>query len=246
MNHISKDGFIFEDLEVDVCEYPWKHVICTSPSLKKLCKQTYEFHMQFNQLPAIINGELQANSRSVIADPNTYGAEIASGQDYALKLFNYLGETYFSNKLENSGKWHYNVCESTMIAHSISTSSDFNGVHGVLYPHNDDPVQILEENRRDDHGGTLYDVGKIKLVLYTGDDSLNYDNYGTKLYKRIDSEFELPFYDGFEMIKEINYINGSMLMWAPGPDTWHGTDFCSHLENRRIFYTGEYYTQKPK
>jgi len=235
MEHISKNGLVFEDLEVELCEYPWKHVICTSDIVKNICKATYEFHMQFKQRPLIINNELQANDRFVIADPNTYGEEIVTGGRYLKELFNYLGERYFSDKLEPAGNWVFQVCESTMVNQDSKPELH----NAILHPHSDDPIQIARENRKNHEGESLINIGKIKLVLYTGDDTLNYDDYGTKLYKCVDCK--LPGYDGFEMVKEINYANGMMLMWAPGPDTWHGTDFCSHLENRRIFYTGEYY-----
>ena len=237
--HIDKNGVVFEGLEVNVCDVPWRHLECTSPKLKEICRETYNFFSRFSVRDNVVHETVQANTGMILTDsyrvlPNN----IIQGDLYITMVCNYLLDTYYTDKIIPGAKWNISACEATMVNEAGPAELET----AILYPHSDNPEDIIKENRLNGLDETIYIPGTVKLVLYTGDDSLNYDDYGTKLYTKKTEPFEdISGYSGFNLIKEVTYANGKLFMWAPGPDTWHGTDYCSHLDNRRIFYTGEYY-----
>lgn len=237
--HIDKNGFVFEDLEVKLYNEPWFHLECSSPRLRKFCHESYNYYSQFPEKDNILHGEIQANT-GLVEDSSKLllDASMSSGFVYMEALCAYLSDTYFTDKVVDNGEWSINICEATMVNEEVQ------GYHGpgILYPHTDNPIEIIEENKRNNLDETIFTPGVVKAVLYTADDELNYDDYGTKLYTRKENPIgETTGYSMFNLEKEVKYVNGCLFMWAPGADTWHGTDYCSKLDNRRLFYTGEYY-----
>ena len=73
--------------------------------------------------------------------------------------------------------------------------------------------------------------GYLKFLVYLADD-IQYQDYGTKLYTEDNLKFKLN--------KEIPFKNGVVFVWRTGPNSWHGTDFCTTRKHRRFFICGEY------
>lgn len=118
---------------------------------------------------------------------------------------------YFSKDIPK-GNWSFNVAETNLSDTAPS-----------LDPHTDDPAQLYSE-------GAEY-PGYLKFLLYIADGK-KYPDYGTKIYEKINEELKLH--------KEIPFKNGTLLIWRTGPNSWHGTDFCTTKENRRFFVCGEW------
>ena len=236
--HVDKHGNIFEGLEINFYNDPWPHLECKSPRLVQFCEESYNYYSQFPSSSNVANGDIQSNTGFVGDDTRVLPSSILDGYNHMDTLCYYLVEKYFADNVVSNGKWSVHMCESTMVNNKERPELE----SGILFPHTDNPIEIIEENRKNQLDESIYKPGVVKLVMYTGDDNLNYDDYGKKLYtKKTEIFHDTGGYSGFNLSKEVKYVNGSLFMWAPGPDTWHGTDFCSHLDNRRIFYTGEYY-----
>jgi len=221
-------------LELYVYDHPFKHIVFTSDTLKELCTRTFNIGMKSQPFSNVINGSAQAN----VGFPRGTFDDIPDElmYDYPTDLLNLISQEYFSKQYNSAAeaKWNCTPNESTVVNQtSIELES------AVLYPHTDDPVELIRENTIN---RLSTEVGIIKLVMYTGDDSRDYAEYGTKLYTKKEAGYnDDGGYSGFNLIKEIEYVNGYAMMWAPGADTWHGTDFCSNNVHRRIFFTGEFY-----
>lgn len=119
---------------------------------------------------------------------------------------------YFAEGLPE-GTWSFSITES-----NLSDTAP------VLTPHTDNPEELYS------HGAE--NAGYLKFVLYIADD-IEYPDYGTKLYTLEEGK-------GFKMYDEIPYVNGTLLVWKPGPNSYHGTDFCTTKDHRRFFICGEY------
>ncbi len=118
---------------------------------------------------------------------------------------------YFSNSIPMGG-WSFDIAETNL----SDTAPN-------LDPHTDNPSELYSE-------GAEF-PGYLKFLLYIADGK-NYPDYGTKIYEKINEELKLH--------KEIPFKNGTLLVWRTGPNSWHGTDFCTTKENRRFFVCGEW------
>ena len=98
-----------------------------------------------------------------------------------------------------------------------------------LLPHTDNPDEIYEWSKANN---ITTNAGLYKGVLYIGNSSLNYDNYGTVMYssKKIT-----------DVIKEIPFIPGNACIFETSPNSYHGTNFKNGLPHRRYTITMEYY-----
>ena len=221
-------------LEVYVYDHPFKHIVFTSDTLKKLCTITHNAAMKIKPLSNIISGNAQANVGFPASAFMHIPSEMMHG--YPIDLFCLISEEYFPEQYNSNGHWNCTPNESTVVKqNSVDLES------AILYPHTDNPAELIRENLRENRDYP-YDVGLIKLVMYTGNDNIDYSEYGTKLYaKKPEGYDDTGGYSGFNFIKEIEYVNGYGMIWAPGEDTWHGTDFCTNNKHRRIFFTGEFY-----
>ncbi len=118
---------------------------------------------------------------------------------------------YFSTDMPE-GKWSFNIAETNL----SDTAPN-------LDPHTDDPVLLYSEGAEN--------PGYLKFLVYIAKD-MDYPDYGTKIYKQKRL--------GLKLHKEIPFKNGTLLVWRTGPNSWHGTDFCTTKEHRRFFICGEY------
>lgn len=121
-------------------------------------------------------------------------------------------KTKYFNKNLPKGKWSFNIAETNLSDTAPS-----------LDPHTDDPELLYSE-------GAEY-PGYLKFLVYLADD-IQYQDYGTKLYTEDNLKFKLN--------KEIPFKNGVVFVWRTGPNSWHGTDFCTTRKHRRFFICGEY------
>jgi hypothetical protein len=230
---ISKELSEFDNsLEIYMFDEPFKHLVFTTDKLKSLCTLTNQIGMKTEVPSNLVNGNAQSN---VGFPSNSFESiPVELFPNYLVRLFGLISKEFFPEQHLMGEKWNCDTCETTMAS---QTSVELESA--ILYPHTDNPPELIRENKLNRN---VTEVGIIKLVLYTSDGVSNYADYGTKLYTQKPlPEDDKGGYTGFNLIKEIEYVNGHAMMWAPGADTWHGTDFCGSTDLRRIFYTGEYY-----
>lgn len=102
----------------------------------------------------------------------------------------------------------------------FSTTKSYPKVEPKLTPHSDN----FKELRK-------FGAGKIKMLVYLGDNSIPYPDWGTKLYA---TDLEESF------VKEIEYVPGTAFIFVPTAETYHGTDFVNELKANRFMLGAEY------
>ena len=201
---------------------PFKHVTGKAQEeILNMCKVVYNGCCETDpkQTEVPIKGLIQANQGcEFTAHNDTFNDTLANLIFRLPKFLNKIRLEIFP-EITSSGSWSIATNESYM----GSTES------GILYPHTDNPEELVR------HGVDPHNIGHLKFLLYIADDNNDYTDYGTKLYVPTGKEFP----NDFVQAKEIPFKNGNFFLWKPGPDTYHGTSFTQH-NHRRFFICGEY------
>ena len=194
--------------------FPFKHIIAEPDDVfKSCCSSIYEQCIITSPVDdmSLLEGTIQANSRvTQVAIGNNDFINID-----VMRIVEEIREQFYTEVF--GGEWCFNLRESY-----IGDDEE-----GELWPHTDDPKMLHEL-----FGRKLNDIGILKFLIYLGDLNITYNDYGTKLYTCASP-------NTFELAKEVPFIPGTMLLWKPGPDTFHGTDFLEK-HHRRFSITGEY------
>jgi hypothetical protein len=211
-------------------DYPWRHVTAQCDYVNDLCLQVHADALKLSNYTP----DDQANYGVENADSILYWEH----KDHLCMVLQQIATKHFGDYVKSNGHWHVGLTEANMV-NSKMHGADLIRETGILLPHTDDPEELRRENIK--YGRDALSIGLIKCVIYCADDSLDYSDYGTKLYVSLNNPLDPQETNFPEFSKEIKFKNGLIFMWAPGKDTWHGTDYSSHLDHRRIFFTGEYY-----
>jgi hypothetical protein len=114
----------------------------------------------------------------------------------------------------------------------------------ILFPHTDSIEQICYECGITDS----FEIKNSKLpryrgILYLGDRTIDYKDYGTKyyvkeeenlLYQGKESDY-ISHHEFKEPYKEIEFIPGHSHIFKVSEESFHGTDFKSGFNYKRIF-----------
>ena len=131
--------------------------------------------------------------------------------DHALdqKIYSQLYE--MSDKLgyADKGKW------------SVSFSITKHFPQKQLYPHNDDYAKLGK-----------YGAGMIKALVYLGNGTDDYTDWGTKLYTE-DNQIK-------SFVKEVPFRPGSCFLFEANKYSYHGTQFDNGINGYRFMLGAEY------
>jgi len=116
-----------------------------------------------------------------------------------------------SNQLEyvDKGKW------------SVSYNITKNFKDKQLFPHNDDYEKLGQ-----------YGAGMLKVLVYLGNGTDDYTDWGTKLYTEDNNV------DSFK--KEINFQPGTCFLFEANKYSYHGTEFTNGINGYRFMLGAEY------
>lgn len=199
---------------MEISTVPFKHVIYRDTQLTDLCRGIYRDSMSMPY-----STEFKCQTRTGDEQHHWWtGNHLQTNEVKFIELIlDKISLVAFADIYKNTtGDWVFGINES-------NRSPTAPG----LWPHTDDPVELISEG--------VENPGILRFLLYLGDEKITYKNYGTKLYSEINRA-----QNQFKFEKEIPFVLGTLFMWAPGPDTWHGTEFSSGVQHRRIFVGGEY------
>ena len=200
-------------MNVEFFTSPYKHAVVTDDTITNICKKLFN-KCNYGQEPDF--SQMMVNGEAVHSGPVKDVFLETEEFNYLESMLEDIRKNYFGVEIPN-GKWSFNITESDMRESAPE-----------LNPHSDDPVELYAE-------GATY-PGFLKFLIYIADNGLQkgYKDYGTKIYTRVNI-------DDYEMVKEIPFVNGNMFIFETGPESFHGTDFCSNRKNRRFFICGEYF-----
>jgi|TARA_R110000744_G_scaffold340697_1_gene445975 hypothetical protein len=138
---------------------------------------------------------------------NNAGLHLNYGNELHNKIMSQLYE--FSNLIgyTDNVRWSFN---STI-------TKDFK--QKQLFPHNDDYEELKQ-----------YGNGMLKVLIYLGNGTDDYTDWGTKLYKTAQRE-------SFE--KEVKYQPGTCFVFEANKYSYHGTDFTNDVNGYRFMISGE-------
>ena len=128
-----------------------------------------------------------------------------------------LDQKIYSQLYEMSDKLGYADKGKWSCAYNITK----NFPQKQLYPHNDDYEKLGQ-----------YGAGMLKVLLYLGNGTDDYTDWGTKLYTE---EYNI---DSFE--KEIEFNPGTCFLFEANKYSYHGTQFDNGINGYRFCLMGEY------
>ena len=100
----------------------------------------------------------------------------------------------------------------------------------ILKPHTDNPYELIQWASE----GIIPDreeYGFYKGLVYIGDRSIEYTDYGTRIYESEDIKSEF---------KEVKFIPGNCIIFKCDEKSFHGTDFKSEFKYDRFTIGLEY------
>jgi hypothetical protein len=158
-----------------------------------------------------------------------------SFQDIEKKIYDSLDNIILENLNSNDGNWRGGFQEHFDAVLSPHTDWRYHNLKNMGYG-------TYTEDTETDDIKLIDSGGVIKGLLYIGDPTLNYLDYGTKIYTHIPAR-SVHVEETYSH-EEVKFKPCRAIVFVTSENSFHGTEFSSGFPYKRYTYGFEYYPKK--
>ena len=195
----------------------------------------------------IIDGIITAEENKLIYDKltsNNYNrcepSDHSQGLDINFpdiedRIYDSLDTIILENLNSNDGQWKGGFQEHFDVVLPPHTDWRYHNLKNMGY-------DTYTKDTEPDNIKLIDSGGYIKGLLYIGDPTLRYIDYGTKIYTEVPDISE--YVKGGYKYTEVEFKPCRAIVFVTSENSLHGTDFKSGFPHKRYTYGFEYYPKK--